>query len=70
MLIRYALSDEIELLEASRTLLLEKLKAVGRSNEKPVYGADGKVDMAQSRRVSFRFIVNLDFELKGNAIDG
>ncbi len=36
-----------------------KLKAEGLSNKKPVYGDDGKVDMAASRRVSFRFIVDI-----------
>ncbi len=37
------------------------LEAVGYSNSKPVYGADGKVDLAASRRVSFRFMVNVEF---------
>ena len=37
------------------------LEAVGYSNSKPVYGADGAVNMAASRRVSFRFMVNVDF---------
>lgn len=40
--------------------LTSSLEAVGLSNSKPVYGSDGKVDMAACRRVSFRFIVNLD----------
>lgn len=35
------------------------LNAVGYAAEKPVYDADGNVDMAASRRVSFRFILNL-----------
>lgn len=39
----------------------ETLEAVGYSNSKPVYGSNGKVDLAASRRVSFRFIVNVDF---------
>ena len=39
--------------------LAESLSAVGCSNSKPIYGTDGKVDMAASRRVSFRFIVNI-----------
>lgn len=39
----------------------EKLEAVGYSNSKPIYDANGKADLAASRRVSFRFIVNVDF---------
>jgi len=37
-----------------------KFKAVGRSYDVPVYGDGGKVDMAASRRVTFRFIINID----------
>ncbi len=37
------------------------LENVGYSNSKPVYDANGNVDLAASRRVSFRFIVNVDF---------
>lgn len=37
------------------------LEAVGYSNSKPVYNADGEVNMSACRRVSFRFIVNVDF---------
>lgn len=37
------------------------LEDVGYSNSKPVYDDNGKVDLAASRRVSFRFIVNVDF---------
>lgn len=40
--------------------LASSLEAVGYSNTKPVKGADGSVDMEASRRVSFRFIVNID----------
>ena len=39
---------------------VENLEAVGYSNSQPVYGADGNVDMAASRRVSFRFMLNID----------
>lgn len=38
----------------------EDLEAVGYSNSQPVYGADGNVDMDASRRVSFRFMLNID----------
>lgn len=40
--------------------LTSTLEATGLSNSKPVYNSDGEVDMAACRRVSFRFIVNLD----------
>ena len=40
--------------------LSTSLEAVGLSNSKPVYGADGKYDMAACRRVSFRFIVDIN----------
>ena len=37
------------------------LEDVGYSNSKPVYDASGKVNLAASRRVSFRFMVNVEF---------
>lgn len=40
--------------------LTSALEAVGYSNSKPVTDANGNVDMAASRRVSFRFIINLE----------
>ena len=40
------------------------LEDIGYSNSKPIKDKDGKVDMAASRRVSFRFIINLDKYLK------
>lgn len=40
--------------------LASTLEAVGLSNSKPIYDTSGKVDMAASRRVSFRFIINLE----------
>ena len=39
--------------------LASVLEAVGRSNGTPVLNADGSVNMAASRRVSFRFILNI-----------
>jgi len=42
------------------TKLASTLEATGLSNSKPVYNSDGEVDMAACRRVSFRFIVNID----------
>ncbi len=40
--------------------LQEMLEPVGYSNTKPVLDADGNVDMAASRRVAFRFLINID----------
>lgn len=40
--------------------LASTLEATGLSNSKPVYNSDGEIDMAACRRVSFRFIVNID----------
>lgn len=40
--------------------LVSTLEAVGLSNSKPVYDSNGEVDMAACRRVSFRFIVNVE----------
>lgn len=42
------------------TALADTFEAVGYSNSQPVYAEDGTVDMAASRRVSFRFLVNID----------
>ncbi len=39
--------------------LAATLESVGYSNSKPIKDKDGKVDMAASRRVSFRFIINI-----------
>ncbi len=43
---------------ADTTKLTATLEAVGCSNSRPVYDSNGNVDMAASRRVSFRFVVN------------
>ncbi len=40
--------------------LSASLEAVGLSNSKPIYNSNGEVDMAACRRVSFKFVVNLD----------
>lgn len=41
--------------------IADTLEAVGYSNSKPVYNANGEVNMAASRRVSFRFLVAVNF---------
>lgn len=40
--------------------LKSSFEAVGLSNSKPVYDSDGKIDMEACRRVSFRFVVNIE----------
>lgn len=52
----YCLSSETGVNVSS---LNNKLESVGYSNSKPVYNSDGSVNMEASRRVSFRFIVNI-----------
>lgn len=37
-------------------------EAIGNSNANPVYNLDGTVNMDASRRVSFRFIINEDYQ--------
>lgn len=53
----YCVSDKTGV---DTTELAKALKAVGCSNAQPVKDADGNVNMEASRRVSFRFIVNID----------
>lgn len=54
----YCLSGETGIDTAK---IADTLEAVGYSNSQPVYNANGEVDMAASRRVSFRFMVNVEF---------
>lgn len=46
--------------EDCREQLNEMLQAVGYSSDKPIFNAFGEEDKAASRRVCFRFIINLD----------
>lgn len=39
----------------------DDFKAIGNSNANPVYNLDGTVNMDESRRVTFRFIINEDY---------
>lgn len=54
----YCLSSETG---ADISKISDTLEDVGYSNSKPVYDANGNVDLAASRRVSFRFMVNVEF---------
>ncbi len=56
----FCLSKECGISSDKVQPLSDSLKAVGYSSDNPIYGADGKVDMDASRRVSFRFVINLD----------
>lgn len=55
----YCLSPECGVDSAYAEAFAQSLEAVGYSYDKPVYDADGNVDMAASRRVAFRFVINL-----------
>jgi len=56
----YCLSTETGISSDEITALTSTLEAVGMSNSKPVKDASGNVDVAASRRVAFRFLINLD----------
>lgn len=58
----YCLSEECGVDAGYLDILTQTLQAVGYADEKPVYDQDGNVDMDASRRVSFRFIINLQQE--------
>ena len=53
---KYCVSKEIGVDTAK---LKSTLEAIGCSNSEPVYDKNGNVDMAASRRVSFKFVVKL-----------
>ena len=56
----YCLSAECGVDAAHLQTLTDTLQAIGYSYDRPVYDANGQVDMDASRRVSFRFIINLE----------
>ena len=57
----YCLSSENNgLTEDERAKMKELMIAEGRSYDEPVYDADGNVDMDASRRVEFKFMMNID----------
>ena len=57
--LNYCLSAECGVDSAYADLFAQSAQAVGYSYDKPVYDVDGNVDMDASRRVSFRFVINL-----------
>ena len=48
-------------LSAGKGEVVNSLQAIGYSNSQPVYNEDGSVNMEKSRRVSFRFMMNIEF---------
>ena len=53
----YCISSEVD---ADTSKLSQAIEAVGCSNSKPIYTSQGAVNKEASRRVSFRFILNLE----------
>lgn len=56
----YCLSPETGISSEHVAILSTTLRDIGYSNSRPITDADGNVDKTKSRRVSFRFIINLD----------
>jgi len=56
VVMNYCLSDETNV---DTSVLAESLEAVGMSNSKPIMDNDGNVNLEASRRVSFKFIINI-----------
>lgn len=55
----YLLSQEAGVDQETAALLKDTMMAVGYSYDQPIYDANGKVDLAASRRVSFRFLIDI-----------
>ena len=55
----YCLSDECDVAQYAQQLA-EMMLSEGYSCDQPIYDAEGNVDMDASRRVTFRFLINLD----------
>jgi len=53
------LSDAVKLPAGVKAVLSQKLDSVGCSYDRPVLDANGNVDMDASRRVTFRFMINV-----------
>ncbi len=55
----FCLSEESGVDANALAALQSTLEAIGYSYDKPVYKENGEVDMDASRRVSFRFVINI-----------
>lgn len=58
--LEYCLGDETGIDEETRSKLEAITTAIGRSYDMPILDDDGDVNMSASRRVSFRFIINVE----------
>jgi len=56
----YCLSSDSGLSKAQTKQLAKILKSAGKSNSEPVLDSKGNVDLAASRRVTFRFYININ----------
>lgn len=56
----YCISAESGIDAQYLSVLSANMESVGYSNSKPIKDANGNIDMDASRRVSFRFIINLE----------
>jgi len=56
----YCLSSETGIDDETLDKLSQITQAVGRSYDMPIYKDDGSINMSASRRVSFRFIINVE----------
>ena len=56
----YFLSADCGIDTAYASTLQSMLETIGYAYDKPVYDENGEIDNDASRRVSFRFIVNLE----------
>ena len=60
----FCISDECGVAEKNAEIFNDSLKSVGLSYDRPVYDEFGEVDKEASRRVSFRFMMDLETLLK------
>lgn len=54
------ISDEMELPDAVSEIFKDSLKTHGMSNSRPIYDAEGNIDIDKCRRVSFVFLIDAD----------
>lgn len=58
--LEFCLSEECQVDASYADALTDMLQAVGYASDKLIYDTEGNEDMAASRRVCFRFIINLE----------
>lgn len=57
---KICLSDDVDVSSDVMKSLKSKLSSAGCSYDRPIKNSDGSVNMDASRRVSFRFLINID----------